>query len=85
MIGAQVFQTKDAPRYITGTVICAIVFGIEFLLCLAWRFWYIHQNRRRARLVAESEMSREEQERQGRIYGEQDKTDFENVYFRYAL
>jgi MFS transporter, ACS family, allantoate permease len=38
-IGAQVFQAKDAPRYITGLTVCAIFYGVETVLMLTWRYY----------------------------------------------
>jgi MFS transporter, ACS family, allantoate permease len=35
--GAQVFQSKDAPRYIPGLTACAIMFGVEAALMVMWR------------------------------------------------
>lgn len=36
-IGAQLFQAKDAPRYIPGLTACGILFGVEFALMFIWR------------------------------------------------
>ena len=36
-IGAQVFQAKDAPRYIPGIIVCASMYGVEFTLMGIWR------------------------------------------------
>lgn len=38
-IGAQLFNAKDAPRYIPGLTGCAIVYGIELMLMAGWRTW----------------------------------------------
>jgi MFS transporter, ACS family, allantoate permease len=32
MCGSQIFKTKDAPRYIPGTIGCVICLGAEFVL-----------------------------------------------------
>jgi hypothetical protein len=85
MAGAQVFQTNDAPRYVKGTIACSVCFGIQSLLILLWRFWYMRENRRRDRLAAESGVSREEQEEKARELGENDATDLQNPYFRYTM
>ncbi|KAH8668885.1 major facilitator superfamily domain-containing protein [Xylariales sp. PMI_506] len=85
MVGSQVFQTTDAPRYIKGTVACCVALGLETIVLLLWRFWYMYENRRRDRLAAASNLSEEEQERLGREMGEKDLTDWENPYFRYTL
>lgn len=85
MAGAQVFKTKDAPRYVGGTVACSVCFGAEIIVIVLWRLWYMRENRRRDRLVAESGLSEEDIARRGRELGEQDVTDMKNVYFRYAM
>ncbi|EIN14733.1 MFS general substrate transporter [Punctularia strigosozonata HHB-11173 SS5] len=81
MCGSQIFKTKDAPRYIPGTIGCAICLGAEFLLLLAWRIYYTWQNRRRDRRALQSGLSREEQEALGRQMGEKDITDINNPHF----
>ncbi|KAJ9156528.1 MFS general substrate transporter [Pleurostoma richardsiae] len=85
MVGSQVFRTDDAPRYVKGTVACCIALGLETVLLVLWRLWYMYENRRRDRLAAESGLSKEEQERLGREMGEKDLTDWQNPYFRYSM
>ena len=85
MTGSQIFQTKDAPRYISGTIGCAICFGAECILISAWRLYYMWQNRRRDRAAAASGIAKDEQERLGREMGERDVTDLQNPYFRYTM
>ncbi|CAG9942474.1 unnamed protein product [Clonostachys rosea f. rosea IK726] len=85
MVGAQVFRTADAPRYLNGTIACSACFGLEVIVIIMWRLWYVYENRRRDRLAAESGLSKEEQENEGRLLGEQDVTDRKNPYFRYAM
>ncbi|KAE8454107.1 hypothetical protein EG329_005030 [Mollisiaceae sp. DMI_Dod_QoI] len=85
MCGSQIFKTKDAPQYVPGTIGCAISLGADFVLICVWRGYYMWQNRRRDRIVAESRMSKEEQERLGREMGERDVTDLNNPYFRYTM
>lgn len=85
MVGAQVFRTKDAPRYVSGTIACSVCFGLEVFVIIAWRLWYMRENRRRDRLAAESGKTKEEQELEGQRFGEQDMTDLENPHFRYTM
>ncbi len=85
MVGSQVMKTKDAPRYVNGTIACSVALALEAILLLLWRFWYMYENRRRDRLAAESGLSKEEQDRLGKEMGEKDMTDWENVYFRYTM
>ncbi|RDW84269.1 hypothetical protein BP6252_01859 [Coleophoma cylindrospora] len=82
-VGAQVFQAKDAPRYIPGLTVCAIMFGVEFVLMGLWRTYYMWQNKRRERFIAQLGATAEEHVRQGYLNAEADMTDFENIYFKY--
>ncbi|KAJ2973197.1 hypothetical protein NQ176_g6746 [Zarea fungicola] len=83
-IGAQVFRAKDAPRYIPAIIICSAMYGLEFVIMFAWRTYYLWQNKRRDRLVAEMGLTPEESKHQGAVNAESDMTDYENVHFRYS-
>ncbi|KAJ7915653.1 MFS general substrate transporter [Mycena leptocephala] len=72
----------DAPRYIPGTIGCAICFALNFILVIIWRYYYVWQNKRRDRAAAASGMSAEEQEAAGRELGELNVTDMKNPHFR---
>lgn len=85
MIGAQVFKTNEAPRYITGTISCAACFGLQVIVAFLWRLWYMYENRRRERLLAAEGLSEEEQQRRGKVLGEQDTPDMKNIHFRYTM
>ncbi|KAK3621088.1 hypothetical protein LTR56_023014 [Elasticomyces elasticus] len=85
MCGSQIFKAADAPRYIPGTIGAAICLGAEALLIVAWRLYYVWQNRRRDKAAAESGISKEEQERLGREMGELNVTDMQNPHFRYTM
>ncbi|RDW63551.1 hypothetical protein BP6252_11096 [Coleophoma cylindrospora] len=83
--GSFVFKTSDAPRYVSGTIACSICFALEFGIILAWRFWYMYENNRRDKAAAASGLTKEEQEAEGRLLGEQDVTDMMNPHFRYTM
>ncbi|KAJ9133808.1 Major facilitator superfamily transporter [Pleurostoma richardsiae] len=85
MTGSQIFQAKDAPRYIPGTVGCSVCFGLEFCLIIIWRLVLVFRNKRRDRMLREQGVSEEERIKRGKELGEQDVTDFENPYFRYTM
>ncbi|KAI0007421.1 MFS general substrate transporter [Xylariaceae sp. FL0662B] len=85
MVGSQIFNAKDAPRYVPGTVGCAICFGLEFVLLVTWRVVLVLRNRRRERRLHEEGLGEEERAQRGKELGEQDYTDFENPYFRYTM
>jgi MFS transporter, ACS family, allantoate permease len=85
MIGAQLFRTHEAPRYITGTIACSACFGLQAILAIIWRLWYMYENRRRDKVAAEGGLSEEEQKRQGVEMGQQDVPDLANPHFRYTM
>ncbi|KAK8062293.1 major facilitator superfamily transporter [Apiospora hydei] len=85
MVGSQIFLAKDAPRYVPGTTACGICFGLEFLLIVVWRVLLVMRNKRRAKRLQELGISEEERVERGKQLGEQDATDFENIYFRYTM
>ncbi|KAI1376812.1 MFS general substrate transporter [Hypoxylon crocopeplum] len=85
MAGSQIFQAKDAPRYVPGTIGCAICLGLEMLLLLLWRTILVMRNRRRDRRMGELGISEEDSVNTGKEMGEQDYTDLQNPFFRYAM
>ncbi|KAI0549862.1 MFS general substrate transporter [Xylaria curta] len=85
IVGSQIFNYKDAPRYIPGTTGCAVAFGLEFLVILTWRVTLVLRNRRRDKLLREQGFTEEDRVAKAKLLGEQDYTDFENVYFRYTM
>ncbi|KXT01677.1 hypothetical protein AC578_2811 [Pseudocercospora eumusae] len=36
-VGAQLFQDKDAPRYIPGLTGCGVFYGLESAMIVLWR------------------------------------------------
>lgn len=80
IVGSQIFQSTDAPRYIPGTIGCAICFALEFLLILIWKLVYVFRNKRRKRHLRDQGISEEDRVRLGKELGEKDTTDFQNPY-----
>lgn len=80
MCGSQIFKSADAPRYVPGTVGCAICIALEFFLVVVWRLVYVLRNRRTLERLAQDGVSDEERIRRGQEMGQQDATDFENPY-----
>ncbi|KAI0908141.1 MFS general substrate transporter [Ustulina deusta] len=85
IVGSQIFNYKDAPRYIPGTIGCAVAFGLEFIVIALWRLTLVLRNRRRDKLLHEQGFTEEDRIGKAKLLGEQDYTDFENVYFRYTM
>ncbi|KAI1877364.1 hypothetical protein JX265_003372 [Neoarthrinium moseri] len=82
-VGAQMFIASDAPKYIKGITACGILYWVEFTSMGCWRYYYIWENKRRAKILAEQGISEEESERIGRLNAEADMTDRENIHFKY--
>ncbi|KAF4119412.1 Major Facilitator Superfamily [Geosmithia morbida] len=82
-IGAQIMLPSDAPRYIRGITACGVLYFVEFCAMGLWRFYYIWENKRRAKLIQEQGFTQEESQRQGKINAESDMTDRENIHFEY--
>ncbi|KAK5629101.1 hypothetical protein RRF57_004816 [Xylaria bambusicola] len=80
IVGSQIFNYKDAPRYIPGTIGCATAYGLEFLVIASWRLTLVLRNRRRDKLLREQGFTEEDRIAKAKLLGEQDYTDFENVY-----
>ncbi|KAF2020214.1 MFS general substrate transporter [Aaosphaeria arxii CBS 175.79] len=82
-VGAQMFVASDAPKYIKGLTACAVLYIVEFCSMGIWRFYYIWENRRRAKIIRDQGTSEEECLRLGKLNAEADMTDRENIYFQY--
>jgi ACS family allantoate permease-like MFS transporter len=78
--GSQIFKTSEAPTYRSGTIGCAVCFGIEFFVILTWRMLLVRRNKKRARLMEADGISEDERKKRGEALGKQDSTDFENPY-----
>ncbi|KAK7748091.1 hypothetical protein SLS53_001343 [Cytospora paraplurivora] len=85
MCGSQIFKSSDAPRYVPGTVGCAVCIALEFFLIIIWRLVYVFRNRRTLKRLAQDGVSDEERIKRGQELGQQDATDFENPYFIYTM
>ncbi|KAL7935687.1 major facilitator superfamily domain-containing protein [Trichoderma chlorosporum] len=83
--GAQTFRAEWAPRYIPSIIICGIMYGMTCALFIAWRLYYVAENKRRAKKIAEMGMTPEQSARQGKINGESDMTDRQNLHFKYSM
>ncbi|RDW61677.1 hypothetical protein BP5796_11569 [Coleophoma crateriformis] len=84
-IAPQMFQSSAAPKYISGLTACAILYGLEILIMISWRCYYVWINKKRDRQVAAMGLTADERERQGHLNAEMDKTDTENIHFRYSF
>ncbi|KAH0282550.1 MFS general substrate transporter, partial [Aureobasidium sp. EXF-3399] len=85
MAGSQIFKAKDAPYYVPDVVGCAICFGLEFAVLVAWRIILVLRNRGLDKIIANDGLMEEERALRAKKMGEEDKTDFKNPYFRYTL
>ncbi|KAF3077069.1 hypothetical protein CFAM422_000866 [Trichoderma lentiforme] len=84
-VGPQTFRAEWAPRYIPAIILCGIMYGVVIALFIAWRFYYIMENKRRAKIIKEMGMTPEQSAHQGKINGESDMTDRQNIHFIYSM
>ncbi|TDZ19885.1 putative transporter [Colletotrichum orbiculare MAFF 240422] len=82
-VGAQMFVASDAPRYVRGITACGVLYLVEFCSMASWKFYYVWENRRRAKIIRDQGILDEESERLGRLNAEADMTDRENIHFKY--
>lgn len=80
IIGPHLFISTEDPPYRSGMLTCIICFSLAIPMIALLRLYYVKENRRRDRLMAE----------RGQVYDPQegdfaDRTDCENLAFRYAL
>jgi hypothetical protein len=85
MCGSQIYNAKDAPRYIPGTVGSVVAQGIQIILIILWRLVLVRRNRRRESKMLAEGISNEERVRRAKELGQKDYTDFENPYVRNRL
>lgn len=80
IIGPHLFISTEKPPYRSGMLTCIICFSLAVPLSGALRLYYIYENRRRDRIMAENG---EEYDPSAGDFA--DRTDCENLAFRYAL
>lgn len=78
--GPHLFVSTEDPPYRSGMLACIICFTAAIPMMGALRLYYVGENRRRDKVMAE----------QGEVYDPakgdfSDRTDLENIGFRYAL
>ena len=79
IIGPQTFRPKDAPRYVPAEITIIACWGVCMLDMLFMYFWYRRMNAQKARVRAEPEYVKLENQEW------LDLTDKENPEFTYAL
>ncbi|KAK8864563.1 hypothetical protein IAR55_001813 [Kwoniella newhampshirensis] len=79
--GSQVMNQNTAPRYIPGTIGCAICLGAEVVLILLWRVYLVYANRKKRNALDAQGLTEEEIARRGEALGKEDTTDLKNPYF----
>ncbi|KAM6482215.1 MFS general substrate transporter [Trichoderma sp. SZMC 28011] len=84
-VGPQTFRAEWAPRYVPAIILCGIMYGVVIALFIAWRFYYIMENKRRDKIIKEMGMTPEKSAHQGKINGESDMTDRQNIHFKYSM
>ena len=80
-IGPQVFLDRDAPRYFIAFGVHLGCYSAMTLSVIFLRFYLKRENQRKDRAMAEMGMALEGEDHLARAF--EDRTDRENVYFRY--
>lgn len=84
MLKSMTILAQDAPHYIPGTITMAACMAAQSVVILAWRYWLVYQNHKRAKIVEAEGLTPEEAERRGQELGAQNVTDLKNPYFVYV-
>ncbi|PLB45224.1 MFS general substrate transporter [Aspergillus steynii IBT 23096] len=86
-VGPQAFRANDAPIYLHGKIVVAVMYGASAVVLVALRWVNIRENRRRDRLLAENPVDVDDPEVVAAIEREKflDLTDFHKPHFRYVL
>ncbi|KAI1097184.1 MFS general substrate transporter [Jackrogersella minutella] len=84
MIGTQVFQARDAPRYIPGIIACAVCLSAQIVVIFLWRHLFVMRNKRTDTRMSELGISEEDRIKAGKEIGEQDCTDLKNPFVSFA-
>jgi ACS family allantoate permease-like MFS transporter len=77
------FRTQDAPKYVPAITISLVCFCVALFCAATLRVYMAVENRRRDRVFGKLQTAEEKIE--GMRLGMHDKTDLENMDFRYVL
>lgn len=83
IIGAQIFYTREAPRYNSGLIGLITSYAGMMALIIAYRLLMMRRNK--LRNSAAGGIYTDEMEQQAIVNGFKDFTDFQNENFRYSL
>lgn len=81
IVGAEIFYTKEAPKYVTGMKGLISSYACMMFLSIVYYAMMLYRNKSRDKCYGKLTP---ELEREGIVNGFKDMTDFENKYFRYA-
>ncbi|KAI0952361.1 hypothetical protein AcV7_008198 [Taiwanofungus camphoratus] len=88
IIGTETFLPKDAPQYTPGKISILVLLSIEFFLCFVLRWYNLHLNRKKRKVVAQLKLengwSDQDVERERQRHAFMDMTDKQNPYFVYT-
>lgn len=81
LIGPQIINLKDAPRYVTCKIIICVLYGFGLFLLMAMRFLNVYRNKQKDKKMAELGAGYVHRQNQEFM----DLTDMENLEFRYVI
>lgn len=85
IIGAQIFFTREAPRYQSAIIALCICYGAIIVLGGVMRQYMWWENRRRDKAMGVGERTVNGADEQAMQEGFKDVTDLQNKHFRYCL
>ncbi|KAK4048372.1 hypothetical protein OIO90_005842 [Microbotryomycetes sp. JL221] len=85
LCGGLVFKPSDAPAFRTGLITCIACLFVSSCLALVLRVYYVRENKRRDAVMHAQGLTEEDRHRLGSAAGDEDLTDIQNKWFRYAV
>ncbi|KAF2759890.1 MFS general substrate transporter [Pseudovirgaria hyperparasitica] len=85
IIGPQTFRSSEKPGYHSAYIAMLVGYVVKLLCVIVLYVYMWRSNKARDREAEEKGMTREEVEKLGMEMGMQDKTELENIGFRYTL
>jgi hypothetical protein len=82
ILGAQTFQQKEAPGYISGKISIIATLGVLCFFILLLRFWNDRLNRKNGKILEGMSEGEKEELREKMAFA--DQTDRKNPFFRYT-
>ena len=84
IIGPFAFKSSEAPVYTSGIVAILVAYCVEIGLLVAFAFYMIMMNKKKASALAALQAAHAGDEQERALAAFSDHTDLENPFFRYT-